>query len=69
MSTFEIIKGSCVEQNVDVIVNAANRYLMSGSGVCGEIFKRAGYNELTSACNSLKTPLNDGETAITPSFI
>ena len=68
MSNFEIIKGSYVDQNVDVIVNAANKYLMPGSGVCGEIFRRAGYNELVSACNRLKTPLYDGETTITPSF-
>ena len=46
MSTFNLINGSCVDQNVDVIVNAANNQLMSGGGVCGEIFRRAGYIEL-----------------------
>ena len=68
MSKLEIIKGSCVDQETDAIVNAANRYLMSGSGVCGEIFKRAGYKELTEACSKIKTPLNDGDAVITDSF-
>ena len=35
-SIFEIRNCSCVEQNVDIIVNAANRNLISGGGICGE---------------------------------
>ena len=42
MSSFKIIKGSVVDQNVDVIVNAANSYLIRGSGVCGAIYEKAG---------------------------
>lgn len=68
MSELLIIKGSCVDQNVDIIVNAANKNLLPGSGVCGEIYKRAGYEELNNECMSIKTPLNDGETVITPSY-
>jgi O-acetyl-ADP-ribose deacetylase (regulator of RNase III) len=68
MSKFEIIKGSSVDQNVDAIVNAANGYLMAGGGVCGEIFRRAGYEDLTNYCSNIKTPLNDGEAVITPAF-
>ena len=49
-------------------MNAANIYLASGTGVCGEIFKRAGYKELNEACSKIKTPLNDGDVVITDSF-
>ena len=31
-SIFEVKNCSCVEQNVDVIVNAANKNLISGGG-------------------------------------
>lgn len=68
MSNVKLVKGSCVEQNVDVIVNAANKYLAAGSGVCGAIFKKAGYDELTNACNMIETPLKDGDAIITPAF-
>ena len=68
MSTFEIVMGSCAEQEVDAIVNAANRNLWSGGGICGVIFKKAGYKELTDACSKVKTPLNDGEAVITSAF-
>ena len=33
MSSIKLVNASCVDQNVDAIVNAANRYLMSGAGV------------------------------------
>ena len=62
------IHDSCVTQNVDAIVNAANKNLVAGSGICGAIFSMAGYDELTNACNKITTPLKDGEAVITPSF-
>lgn len=68
MSSFKIVHGSCVEEQVDAIVNAANRYLASGSGVCGAIFKKAGYEELNFACRKIKTPLRDGDAVITDAF-
>ncbi len=64
----EPIHGSCADQEVDIVVNAANRYLAAGGGICGEIFKKAGMEELTAACGKYKTPLEDGEVVITPSF-
>lgn len=67
-STIELIKGSCVEQHVDVVVNAANRYLYAGGGVCGAIFQKAGIKELAEACKEYKTPLNDGDAVMTPAF-
>ncbi len=68
MSKLEFINASCVDEEVDAIVNAANKYLASGGGVCGAIFSRAGYKELTTACSKYQIPLNDGEAVITPAF-
>ena len=66
--SLDLKKGSCVDQDVDAIVNAANRYLAGGAGVCGEIFKRAGYSELEDACHKYNVPLKDGDVVITPAF-
>ncbi len=68
MSSIVLINESSVDQEVDAIVNAANKYLLAGHGVCGAIFKKAGYEELTAACNQVNLPLKDGEAAITPAF-
>ena len=68
MSTFNLIQGSCADQEVDVVVNAANRYLAAGAGICGVIFAKAGYDELGTACAKCRTPLRDGEVALTPAF-
>ena len=68
MSILRLINDSSVEQQVDAIVNAANKHLLGGNGVCGAIFKKAGYDKLTEYCNQIKTPLLDGEAVITPAF-
>lgn len=68
MSKIELINASCADQTVDVVVNAANSGLRAGGGICGAIFSKAGLQELTEACNKYKTPLNDGDAVITPSF-
>ena len=49
-------------------MNAANDGLWAGGGICGVIFRKAGMTELTNACRKYKTPLNDGDAVITPSF-
>ena len=68
MSSIKLVKGSCVEQEVDAIVNATNKFLLSGSGVCGEIFRKAGYFELSDACKKVPTPLSVGDAIVTPAF-
>lgn len=68
MNNLELIHASSANQCVDAIVNAANKSLLAGSGICGAIFKKAGYEELTLACSKIKTPLNDGDAVITPAF-
>ena len=68
MSKFELIKGSCADQTVDVVVNAANSGLWAGGGICVVIFEKAGMKALTDACSKYKTPLKDGDAVITPAF-
>ena len=68
MSRIELVNGSCADQKVDIVVNAANDGLWAGGGICGVIFKRAGLAQLTAACKKYKTPLKDGSAVITPAF-
>lgn len=68
MNKIELLNASCADQNVDVVVNAANSGLWAGGGICGVIFAKAGLWELTAACNKIKTPLHDGDAVITPSY-
>lgn len=68
MSKIEILLGSNVDDETDVVVNAANKHLLAGGGVCGAIFQKAGLEELQAACNEIATPLEDGDAVITPSF-
>lgn len=39
--------------NTDAIVNAANKELVAGGGVCGAIFNKAGYNDLSNECRKI----------------
>ncbi len=68
MSRLILVNGSCADQQVDAVVNAANRMLAAGGGICGAIFSKAGYEELTTACQKHSTPLEDGDAVITPAF-
>ena len=61
------IQGDITEQSTDAIVNAANRGLFGGSGVCGAIFDAAGYDDMTKACKEIGY-CETGEAVITPGF-
>jgi histone macroH2A1 family phosphatase len=67
MSLLKIIKGSCADQNVDVVVNSANKNLTFGSGICGVIFEKAGITEMNRECQKINTPLKVSEAVITSS--
>ncbi len=64
---FYLRSGDITKEKYDCIVNAANRLLLAGGGVCGAIFQVAGYHELEEACSSL-SPIQTGHCCITPGF-
>lgn len=67
MATIETQRGNIVDVEADAIVNAANGKLAPGGGVCGEIFKAAGYDKLNTACRALGgCPVGQAKT--TPAF-
>ena len=64
----EILIGDLVALpfRVGAVVNAANRKLLAGEGVCGVIFRAAG-PDLQRACEKV-APCPTGEARITPAF-
>ena len=59
--------GDITDSKVDAIVNAANSELQAGGGVCGAIFKKAGYEQLQAACDEYNG-CPTGGAVITPGF-
>ena len=64
---FKIIRNDITKMKTDAIVNPANMELKMGGGVCGDIFKAAGPEELKRACNSIGK-WNVGEAVITEGY-
>jgi hypothetical protein len=64
---FLLFQGDITQMQVDAVVNAANRELQQGGGVCGAIFNGAGASSMQKACDEL-APVEIGEVAITLAF-
>jgi O-acetyl-ADP-ribose deacetylase (regulator of RNase III) len=63
----ECVRGDITEQKeIDVIVNAANKYLAPGAGVAGAIHKKAG-PQLYEECKKY-APIETGEAVITGGY-
>ena len=67
MSEIGIKNEDIVKAKTDVIVNAANSHLKGTKGVCGAIFKAAGWDEMQKACNQLGY-CPEGEVRLTKGF-
>jgi O-acetyl-ADP-ribose deacetylase (regulator of RNase III) len=63
----EVIQGDITQMPADAIVNAANTDLAMGGGVCGAIFRTAGIDALTDACNKAGY-CPTGSAVLTPAF-
>lgn len=67
MSSIDIRNVDITELSTDIIVNAANSGLQAGGGVCGAIFRAAGYTELQTFCDQIGH-CDTGFAVITPGF-
>ena len=63
----EVVIGNVEDIAADAVVNAANEGLLAGGGICGAIFRKAGYSQLQAACDKV-APCPTGEARITPAF-
>ncbi len=63
----EVTQGDITTIEADAIVNAANCALKAGGGVCGAIFRAAGAEALTQACDAIGN-CPTGEAVMTPAF-
>jgi O-acetyl-ADP-ribose deacetylase (regulator of RNase III) len=66
-STIEIRKVGITSTGAQCVVNAANKSLKEGGGVCGVIFLAAGANKLQEACDAIGH-CDPGDAVITPGF-
>jgi O-acetyl-ADP-ribose deacetylase (regulator of RNase III) len=65
--TIEPVLGDITSEQVDAVVNAANRQLKGGGGVDGAIHRKAGAAQLHAACAQLGG-CEPGEAKATPGF-
>lgn len=65
--TLKVVNLDILKLNVDAIVNAANIDLIEGGGICGQIFEKAGRDNLKKACKKL-SPIKPGQAIITDGF-
>lgn len=67
MSSISIRKIGITKLSTEAVVNAANTGLLQGGGVCGFIFRDAGAEDMTKACNAIGH-CDEGSAVITPGF-
>ena len=71
MQNMNIKLGYIEESKDDIIVNAANKHLYEGGGVCGAIFRKAHDKGLAKECAEIiraRGSLKDGEVAVTGGY-
>lgn len=56
-------------KNMDAVVNSNNKYMISGSGICGAIYKKAGKEKLEQYCkDNYSSEMKVNEIRITKGF-
>ena len=55
-------------KDMDAIVNAANKYMINGSGICGAIYNSAGLDLIEFCKNNYQKDMINNEVRITPGF-
>lgn len=64
---FLVVRNDIASMDTDIVVNAANRHLAEGGGVCGAIFAGAGARKMREACRKIGgCPV--GSSVVTPGF-
>ena len=64
----KVIKGDITKLDTDAIVNAANKELRGGSGVCGAIFRASGHYDELQKERYKKGSIKTGEATITSGY-
>ena len=67
MSRIRVEITDIVKAGTECVVNAANSRLAGGSGVCGAIFRAAGWERMQEACDAIGG-CETGSAAVTPAF-
>lgn len=67
-TTIEIVKGSVIEQDVDVVVNAANTALRGGGGIDGVIHRTAGKPLMAELIRVAPNGTKTGSAVLTKGF-
>ena len=65
---FSLVKGSIIDQDVDIIVNAANAALINGAGINGAIHAKAGPELAEYLKTYYPSDLTPGDLAVSPGF-
>jgi len=71
MNKLTILCGNILDylKDMDAIVNSNNKYMISGSGICGAIYKKAGKEKLEQYCkDNFKFEMKVNEIRITKGF-
>lgn len=70
MGKLYLITGDIIENSkgMDAIVNAQNKYMINGSGICGAIYRNAGLELLEYCKKTYSVPMEPCEVRITPGF-
>lgn len=66
--SIEVLRGSLLDQDVEVIVNAANTSMRGGSGIDGAIHRAAGRELLAELMRVAPHGARTGQVVVTPGF-